>query len=133
MFSAMLEAERWPLPSGPERWRSRPRLRRHLATVERWAKHGPETFGPIVDIVRGELETTRGHYEEAMAAFERARSKAGETRALWVVGLACTRLARLAKRRGHKLTADSAFAAAIEIYERWGALGIAAALRERGP
>jgi serine/threonine protein kinase len=133
MFSAMLEAERWPLPSGLERWRSRRRLRRHLATLERWAKQGPETFGPILDLVRGELETTRGRYEEAMAAFERARSKAGETGALWVVGLACTRLARLAKRRGHTLTADSAFAAALDTYERWGALGIAAALRERGP
>ncbi len=130
MFGAILEAERWPL-SGVERWRSQRVLRRHARTLRRWAKQGPETFGPLSDLVEGEIATTRGRFEQAMAAYERARAKATLNRSPYVVGLACVRLARLAHRRGHTLTAESALAAALETYEAWGAKALVARLREQ--
>jgi tetratricopeptide (TPR) repeat protein len=132
MFGAILEAQRWPLPRGRERRRSQRVLRRYAKILSHWAKQGPETFGPVADIVEAEMATTRGDYEQAMAGYERARAKAGANRSLYVVGVACVRLARLAHRRGHTLMAESAFAAALENYEAWGATAIATQLRERG-
>jgi tRNA A-37 threonylcarbamoyl transferase component Bud32 len=132
MWGAILEAQRWPLPRGGERRRSLRVLRRHAKTLQRWAKRGPDTFGPIADIVEAEIATTRGDYEQAMAGYERARAKAGANRSLYVVGVACVRLARLAHRRGHTLMAESAFAAALDNYEAWGAKALASQLRERG-
>ncbi|MFV8755517.1 protein kinase domain-containing protein [Nannocystaceae bacterium ST9] len=132
MFGAIIEAQRWPLEGAIERQRSRWVLRRHAKTARRWAARGPANFGPIADIVEGELATTQGRFEQAMAAYERARVNATANRAPHLVGLACMRLARLAHRRGHAMMAESAFAAGIDTYEGWGAKALVTGLRERG-
>jgi hypothetical protein len=132
MCRAILEAQRWPLASLGERRRSLRRLRGFARTTRRWAAQGPENFGPMADIVVGEIAALHGRIDQAMAAFERARTGAKANRSLMLVGLACMRLARLAHRRGHELMAESAFQSALATYEIWGAKALVTRLREIG-
>ncbi len=132
MFSAILEAQRWPLASASERRRSWRALRRLARTTRRYAARGPENFGPVADIVEGEIAAIRGRFDHAMAAYERARASATANRGTAITGLACMRLARLGHRRGHAIMAQSAFDAALAIYTGWGAAALVAGLRDRG-
>lgn len=132
MYSAILEAQRWPLASARERWRSLRAIRRFAKTTRRWATQGPENFGPMADIVAGEIAALRGQIDQAMATYERARMGAMANRSHALVGLACMRLARLAHRRGHKLMAEPAFESALTTYEVWGATALVTRLREIG-
>jgi hypothetical protein len=131
MYSVILEARRCPT-RGRERRRALRRIRAHARTARRWAAQGPENFGPMADIIEGELAALLGRHEQAIAAFERARTRADANGALNLVALACLRLAVVARARGHSITANAAFAAAIDGYEAWGASAVVARLRDRG-
>jgi len=86
----------------------------------------------MADIIEGELARLLGRHERAAEALERARAGAQTNGALNLVALASLRLAVAAHARGHALTANAAFAAAIAGYEAWGAAAVVTRLRERG-
>ena len=131
MYSAILEARRCPA-SGRGRRKVLRKIRRHAKVARQWAEQGPENFGPMADIIEGELARLLGRHERAAEALERARAGAQTNGALNLVALASLRLAVAAHARGHALTANAAFAAAIAGYEAWGAAAVVTRLRERG-
>ncbi|MCA9687220.1 MAG: GAF domain-containing protein, partial [Myxococcales bacterium] len=71
---------------------------------------------------------------EAVERYEQARAGAARFGRAYVEGIACTRLADLAARRGWTATADGALDKALAAYERWGAWAVVRALEgRRGP
>ncbi len=130
LYSTILEAQRCPA-GGLGRVRTLRRIRAHARTARQWAGQGPENFGPMADIIAGELAALLGRHDQAVAAFERARVGAEANGAINLVALAWLRLARVARARDRG-QAEAAFASAIASYETWGAIAVATSLRERG-
>jgi hypothetical protein len=129
-FSAIVMAEREPVAtSNAERRHIRRALRERRRTIRRWAEDCPENYQPMADIVDAEIFGLRGRFPEAMAAYERAAAAAEDHRIVWLVGLASHRLARLARRFGHRIVAKAALDAAHAAYEAWGATGVARRLQ----
>ncbi len=132
VFSVIALAERWPDGGRRERRKLETVMRKREATARRWAKRCPENYQPMLDIIRGERAALEDRYDDAVTAYELARSVASEQDAHRLVGLSSERLAKLARRRGHTILADGAFDAAREAYEAWGATAVVRRLdRER--
>ncbi|MEM9454846.1 MAG: protein kinase [Myxococcota bacterium] len=123
MMEVVVMADRWPEYSARERWRMHWRIRRHRATAARWARGCPENFGPMLDVIEGEVATLNDDYARAMTAYEHARARVCD-RMPWLRGLVCERLGRLAQRHGHTIVAKAALDAARDAYEAWGAAAV---------
>ncbi len=135
MLDAILVAERaLTRPGGGERRRLVRRIGKRLATARRWAKTGPDNFQAIADIVAGELAMVRGELAEATRHYEAARQRAAEFGRSYVEGIACLRLAALARRAGWKTLAEGSLRAAHRAFERWGAWAVVEHIEARsGP
>lgn len=120
-YIAVIESQRVPSLDAPARRVALRRIRRALALTRRWAKSGPDNYGPMAALVEAELARVQGREEPAMAAYERARSLALANHHAELIGLASTRLAGYAHGRGRTLLAEAALRAALEAYEAWGA------------
>jgi hypothetical protein len=132
MLSVVVMSGRWPSSRSGERRRMRRMIRRCRATAQRWAERCRENYQPMLDIIDAEVAVVDERHDEALVAYERARSLASDNGVLWLAGLASERLAKLARRRGQPLLAEAAFAAASTAYEAWGALAVVHRLdRER--
>ncbi|MEM9454848.1 MAG: protein kinase [Myxococcota bacterium] len=123
MLSVLGMAERWPGESARERRRMYREIRRHRATVARWARGGPENFGPMLGLIDGEVAALKSDYGGAVTAYEEARAQVCD-RMPWLRGLVCERLGRLAQRHGHAIVARAALDAARDAYEAWGATAV---------
>ena len=120
MFSAVLVARR--ARDGKFGLRAARKLiqKRH-ATVRKWASWSTENYGPMADLVEGELASLGGDDDRATSLFERSIDAAFASGLDYVAGLAAEGLAALAQRRERPLTADAALARAHAAYQRWGA------------
>ncbi|MEM9454845.1 MAG: protein kinase [Myxococcota bacterium] len=123
MLSVMLMAERWPEQSARERRRMSRQMRRHRGTAARWTKGCPENFGPMLDVIEGEIAALNDDLAGAMTAYEQARARVCD-RMPWLRGLICERLGRLAQRHGHTIAAKAALDAARDAYQAWGAAAV---------
>ena len=124
LLDAIIVGERAAKASGAERRRLVRRLRKRLASAQRWAKPGPDNFQPIADIVAGELARVRGELAEATRCYEAARTRAAESGRSYLEGLACMRLAALAEQAGWKSVAEGSMRGAHRAFERWGAWAV---------
>ena len=123
MMGVVVMADRWPEYSARERRRICWRIRRHRAAAARWTKGCPENFGPMLDVIDGEVAALNDDYAGAVTAYEHARARVCN-RMPWLRGLICERLARLAQRHGHLMVAGAALDAARDAYQAWGATAV---------
>jgi PAS domain S-box-containing protein len=132
LFSAVLASDRF-LENGPERGRMRSLVRARAATLTRWARRCPINYESMAAIVEGELAVIAGRSRAAELAYERARSLADDAGVPYLEGLACLRLAALAKREGRSTTSEGALRAAHAAFGRWGAWAVVARLEREYP
>ncbi|EDM77716.1 Predicted ATPase [Plesiocystis pacifica SIR-1] len=102
------------------------RIRKRLKLLRTWAEGSIEQYGPMVQIVEGELASLRNQGDAAVQAFEAAALAAHERRTPNLEGLAYDRLAALAARRHRPASREGALARARAAYHRWGARAVVA-------
>ncbi|MCA9711060.1 MAG: hypothetical protein KDK70_34785 [Myxococcales bacterium] len=124
MSSVIVMADRWAQGRPRERRQLQRAMRKRRGTARRWAERCPENYQPMLDIIDGELAALGKRYDEAVGAFERARTRAAKHGVTRLVGLALERLGRLARQRSQSLVADAAYDAAREAYQAWGAAAV---------
>ncbi|EDM81413.1 serine/threonine kinase with two-component sensor domain [Plesiocystis pacifica SIR-1] len=129
MWAAIVEVERWERarPTA-ERRRIRRRLRRYLSAARQYGQAAPENFGAMLEILRAESERLRGRGERAIAAYRRASDLAHAQDHPLLEGLACLRLADLARKLERRAEARGARDLALEAMRRLGARAVVARL-----
>ena len=132
MLSAVLACDRW-FEAGPERGPLRKLVRSRVRTLARQARRNPINFAAMAAIGEGELAVIEGRTRAAELAYERARSLADEAGVAYLEGLACLRLAELARREHRTTTSEGALRAAHAAFERWGAWAVVARLEREHP
>ncbi len=133
MLDAILTGERARAASRGARRRLVRRMQKRLATARRWAKGSAENYGPMVDVILGELAWADGDARAAVDAFERASSSAADSGRSYLEVFACLRLAALAEEQGWATTRQGALTAAHAALSRWGAWAIVARLEREHP
>ena len=123
LLSVICMTERWDSHAS-ERRRMKRISKRHRATAKQWAGRCEANYGPMLDIIDGELASRESRHDDAVNCLERARASAEAGQLTWLAALACERLAAAAKRRGHLTLAETAQENARKAYLRWGASAI---------
>jgi tetratricopeptide (TPR) repeat protein len=102
-----------------------------LRRLERWAAGCPENFQAKALLLRGEWNAARGRYGTALEELERAARAALCYAQPHIAALAYQRSAFYAARQGDATQAEQLLQEAARLYEGWGALDLAARLRQQ--
>ena len=119
---------------GPwQRLRARLRIAGCRRRLRRWAADGPASYLAKQQILEGEWQRLRGHGEQALACFDRARSAARSSRFLQDKALALERMARCELDLDMPLAAEENLRAAWEAWLSWGGFAKARQLESEFP
>jgi predicted ATPase len=95
-------------------------LRSCLRQLRRWARFAPDLVH-MAQLLHAESTSARGHASAAARLYQEAAQQARKAGHLHHAALCHERRAELLRRRRRDTEADGAVAAALELYEEWGA------------
>ena len=133
MFDAILVGEQARAALGRDRRRLIRRMRKRLATTERWAAGHAENYGPMADIVASEIAWAEGEIAIALDRLERARASASDSGRAYLAVFACLRIANLAGAQGWTAVEQGALVGAHAALVHWGAWAAVLALEREHP
>lgn len=113
--------------------RTRQRLQRDLARMQRWADNCEENFRHLQYWMEAELACSDGHFMEAIEHFDQAIDKARDSGFLRDEAMICERAAMYLLAQQRKRAAQGYLRSAYLLYKRWGALHKVAMMEQAYP
>jgi predicted ATPase/signal transduction histidine kinase len=132
-YGALARAARCDAAPEDERAAHLAQLAAHHRQIEAWAQSCPENFGGRAALVAAEIARVEGRDLDAMHLYEEAIRAAGDEGLVHDEAVTYETAARLYRRRGFGLTADTYLREARARYLRWGADGKARQIERDHP